>query len=186
MEILFENRADFRNWLEKNHQSSKGIWLILGKKEGPKTISADDALKEALCYGWIDGQIRKVDETTYIKYFAPRRKKSIWSKRNRDFTEKLIREDLMKEAGYQAIETAKKSGQWTPKLEEITEEHISEFTQLVQENQLALEHFSKMSKSIQKNYTGYFFSAKQEETKKKRLAQIIVRLERNLKPLDPL
>ncbi len=76
-QVRFASREEFREWLSENGQSVKSIWLVLGKKGGPTTISAQEALEEALCFGWIDGQIRSVDETVYIKYFAQRRKGSV-------------------------------------------------------------------------------------------------------------
>jgi len=74
-ELLFTSRNEFRNWLHENCLSSGGVWLLFGKSGGPKTIKANEALEEALCFGWIDGQMRSIDDKTYIKYFSLRRKK---------------------------------------------------------------------------------------------------------------
>ena len=184
MEYLFHDRMAFRDWLEENQNQKEGIWLILGKPGGPVTLSANEALEEALCVGWIDGQIRRVDDATYIKYFSPRRSQSIWSKRNREFVDKLISQGLMKENGYHAIENAKSTGNWIPKLDVITTEHVEDFIQQLEPYAQASLNFSKMSYSIQKTYTGFYLSAKLDETKIKRLLQIVDRLERNLKPLE--
>lgn len=81
--LQFTNRTKFRNWLDENCQSSAGIWLIFGKKGGPKTLTATEALEEALYFGWIDGQMQSIDDKTYQKYFAPRREKSRWSEKNK-------------------------------------------------------------------------------------------------------
>ncbi len=82
-ELIFENRAAFRLWLSENAASSGGVWLVFGKTKALKTLTAAEALEEALCYGWIDGQMSSIDETSYRKYFAPRRAKSVWSEKTR-------------------------------------------------------------------------------------------------------
>ena len=89
-EILqFSNRAEFRNWLMENHDSDQGVWLVFGKKGGPKTIKAGEALEEALCFGWIDGQMNQIDSEKYIKYFKRRQKKSRWSEKNKNIVRNL-------------------------------------------------------------------------------------------------
>ncbi|MGI6664541.1 MAG: YdeI/OmpD-associated family protein [Christensenellaceae bacterium] len=79
----FATREAFRSWLTENHQQSEGIWLIFGKAGGVKTLSANDALEEALCFGWIDGQMQRIDQTKYQKYFKQRNEKSNWSAKNK-------------------------------------------------------------------------------------------------------
>jgi len=184
MNYLFKNSQEFRSYLEKNHSSQEGIWLVFGKSNGPLTLSPNEALEEALCFGWIDGQIRKVDELTYLKYFAKRRKKSIWSKRNREFSDKLIAEGRMTSYGMDAILQAKKDHVWENELDVIDDEHIEFFHCLIKPFELAYKNLCSMSKSVQKTYTGFYLSAKQESTKVKRLNQIIERLEKNLRPLE--
>ena len=184
MNHLFKNRQEFRLYLENNHFSQEGIWLIFGKANGPKTLSPNEALEEALCFGWIDGQINKIDEFSYIKYFAKRRKKSNWSKRNRELSDKLISEGRMTSHGMDAILQAKKDHVWENELDVMTEEHIKRFLNLVKSYDLAYKNLCKMSNSVQKTYTGFYLSAKQESTKVKRLNQIIERLEKNLRPME--
>ena len=81
--VQFANRTEFRSWLSENCRSSPGIWLLFGKAGGPNTIRAGEALEEALCFGWIDGQMQSIDEKTYKKYFSMRREKSKWSEKNK-------------------------------------------------------------------------------------------------------
>jgi len=81
--MQFISRDEFRNWLKDNCMSSGGVWLLFGKSGGPKTIKANEALEEALCFGWIDGQMQSIDDKTYIKYFSVRRKDSKWSDKNK-------------------------------------------------------------------------------------------------------
>ena len=184
MSLLFQNKEEFRLFLQKNHNLEEGQWLIFGKENGPKTLTPNEALEEALCFGWIDGQIRKVDEFSYLKYFAKRRKKSIWSKRNRELSEKLIQEKRMTSYGFDAILQAKKDNVWENELDVITDEHINLFIEQIKVNELAYTNLVKMSRSVQKTYTGFYLSAKQEITKVKRLKQIMDRLEKNLKPME--
>jgi uncharacterized protein YdeI (YjbR/CyaY-like superfamily) len=106
-QILFLDREEFRKWLLENHHVSKGIWLVFGKAGKLKTLKPDEALEEALCFGWIDGQLSSIDDAKYLKKFTPRRKGSRWSERNRNLTSPLIENGKMTETGLTAIEQAK-------------------------------------------------------------------------------
>jgi len=109
----FATQHTWREWLEKNYSESDGIWLRIFKKDsGKKTVTQDEALDEALCFGWIDGQRKKHDEVSFLQKFTPRRAKSIWSKRNREKTAKLIKEGRITPAGLAEIERAKSDGRW--------------------------------------------------------------------------
>jgi uncharacterized protein YdeI (YjbR/CyaY-like superfamily) len=110
---LFKTQAHWHAWLEKNHEKPDGIWLHFAKKGGGVvTVSYDEALETALCFGWIDGQLRSHDEKTFVRKFTPRRARSIWSKVNRTKAEKLIESGRMKPAGLAAIERARGGGEW--------------------------------------------------------------------------
>lgn len=101
--------------------SEEGVWLLFGKAGGPTTIKAGEALEEALCFGWIDGQMQSIDDQTYIKYFSMRREKSKWSKKNKELAQSLEEQGLMTDYGRQKIEEARKNGMWdAPKPQEIT------------------------------------------------------------------
>ena len=93
--LRFEDRAAFRAWLSENCRTSGGIWLLFGKAGGPKTIKAGEALEEALCFGWIDGQMQSMGETAYKKYFSLRRAKSKWSEKNKALVQKLEEKGLI-------------------------------------------------------------------------------------------
>lgn len=101
-------------WLEQHHEESTGVWLRLAKKgaSGPTSLTYDEALDEALCHGWIDGQVRRLDEQSYRQRFTPRRPRSTWSKRNVAIIERLTREGRIRPAGAAAIERAKSDGRW--------------------------------------------------------------------------
>src|SRR5262245_7735330 len=111
--VSFASSKEWRNWIAKNHAQSNGVWLRFFKKgSGEKSITYAEALDEALCYGWIDGQANKYDAKSYIQKFTPRRQKSIWSRRNTEKAERLIGEGKMKKAGIQQVELAKADGRW--------------------------------------------------------------------------
>ena len=109
-ELIFENRALFREWLESESATSDGVWLIFSKTDRLKTLSAHEALEEALCFGWIDGQMQSVDDERYKKYFARRRIKSNWSEKNKELAQCLIERGLMTPHGLDAISCAKQNG----------------------------------------------------------------------------
>jgi uncharacterized protein YdeI (YjbR/CyaY-like superfamily) len=183
-EIIFENRAEFRKWLIENHNISDGIWMVFGKVGKLKTIMPDEALEEALCFGWIDGQFNSIDEGKYLKRFTPRRKGSKWSEKNKNLANILIENGKMTKYGIAAIEQAKKSGTWdTAKAELITTEQIDILISALSGAELALSNFLKMPVSVKRTYTALYLDAKKEETRIKRLEKIIGRLNENKKPM---
>jgi uncharacterized protein YdeI (YjbR/CyaY-like superfamily) len=113
-ELLVPDAAQWRAWLADNHATSDGVRLVLAKKgvAGPTKLTYADALPEALCYGWIDGQLIRGDDATYQVRFTPRRARSPWSKRNVQTAERLIAEGRMQPAGLAEVERAKADGRW--------------------------------------------------------------------------
>jgi uncharacterized protein YdeI (YjbR/CyaY-like superfamily) len=113
-ELIVEDAAAWAAWLARRHATSDGVWLALAKRGGrpPTRLRYQEALEEALCYGWIDGQVRRGDAASYRQRFTPRRKRSTWSKRNVDLAERLIGEGRMKPAGEAAVEQARSDGRW--------------------------------------------------------------------------
>lgn len=182
--LQFENRKDFRKWLQANCLSKDGVWLLFGKSNGPKTIKASEALEEALCFGWIDGQMKSIDENSYKKYFSLRRLNSKWSEKNKELTKKLEKQGLMTDYGRKKIEEAKENGQWnTTKAFEITEKNIETLAQLLKDYEPAYTNFKAMAPSVKKTYTRAYLDAKTEIGKEKRLSWMIERLNKNLKPM---
>ncbi len=180
----FSHRQAFRDWLEKYGSESNGVWLIFGKKGGPTTLTAREALEEALCYGWIDGQMQSLDHTRYKKYFARRTVKSNWSDKNKALTQTLIEKGLMTQQGIKAIEAAKKNGLWDKSMRvSINNEQIEMFKNIIQQYEPAYTNLLAMSLSIQKTYTGFYFDAKTDKTRQTRLEKIVDRLNNNLKPM---
>jgi uncharacterized protein YdeI (YjbR/CyaY-like superfamily) len=183
-ELQFTSRADFRAWLQENAETSEGVWLVFGKTKAVVTLSANDALEEALCFGWIDGQMQSIDNTKYHKYFAKRRLKSIWSDKNKKTVEVLREKGIMTELGEKAVETAKKNGTWdAPKGNPITDDDIKAFTELLVGLSPAYENFIKMSPSVQRTYTGRYLSFKTDEARQRDFDKIVDRLNNNLKPM---
>ncbi|WP_394940322.1 YdeI family protein [Psychromicrobium sp. YIM B11713] len=112
-ELLLKNAAQWRDWLVENHQSSRGVWLVHHKKGGQVTeVTYDLALNEALCFGWIDGQVRRRDEQSFFQRWTPRGPKSSWSVRNTEIVARLEQEGRMFPAGLAAVQAAKADGRW--------------------------------------------------------------------------
>jgi uncharacterized protein YdeI (YjbR/CyaY-like superfamily) len=112
--LLVPDAGAWRAWLAEHHEISAGVWLTLAKKGAidPTRLTYDQALEEALCHGWIDGQVRRLDERTYRQRFTPRRARSSWSARNVSIVERLAGEGRMRPAGTTAVEQAKENGRW--------------------------------------------------------------------------
>ncbi|HET9030973.1 MAG TPA: YdeI/OmpD-associated family protein [Candidatus Aquilonibacter sp.] len=109
----FETAAEWRKWLLEHHADRTGVWIRIFKKGlDARTVTYAEALDEALCFGWIDGQKKAYDETSWLQKFTPRRPKSMWSKRNREHVARLIEEQRMTPAGLAAVESARKDGRW--------------------------------------------------------------------------
>lgn len=180
----FANRQAFHDWLGKYGTESDGIWLLFSKKGELVTLSANDALEEALCHGWIDGQMQSVDDSTYKKYFARRMPKSKWSVKNKELAQALMDKGLMTQQGLEAIERAKENGLWdNAERIVIDDEQIELFKETIQPYEPAYTNLMAMSHSVQRTYTGFYLDAKSDKTRQARLERIIDRLNRNLKPM---
>ena len=158
--------------------------MIFSKTDALETLSANDALEEALCFGWIDGQMQSIDENRYRKYFARRRAKSNWSEKNKELAQNLIARGLMAPQGLDAIVCAKQNGQWeNSKRSSASEEQIRMFKQLIEPHEPAYTNLSAMPDSVQRTYTLFYLDAKSDKTRQTRLEKIIDRLHKNLKPM---
>ena len=182
--LTFTCRQEFRDWLCKNCLSNDGVWLLFGKTKGPKTIKAEEALEEALCFGWIDGQMQSIDDKTYKKYFSQRRPNSKWSEKNKALVKSLEERNLMTDFGRQKVNEAKENGQWNaPKAPAITDEQINNLATLLYGHEPAYTNFQAMSLSIKRTYTKAYLDAKTDTGREKRFTWIIDRLNKNLKPM---
>ncbi|MCL1830421.1 MAG: YdeI/OmpD-associated family protein [Oscillospiraceae bacterium] len=183
-QLLFAVRGDFRDWLEVNATTSEGVWLVFDKTGKKLTLTADQALEEALCFGWIDSQMKSIDDNRYIKYFSRRRSKSIWSEKNKKKIELLRTNGLMTELGEQAVQIAQQNGMWDrPSSNAITEQQIEEFSDRLKEYSPAYENFVNMSFSVRRTYTARYLSFKTEQARERDFTKIVQRLNNNLKPM---
>ena len=183
-ELLFQSRNDFRAWLQKNSETNEGIWLVFGKTKAVVTLSSNDALEEALCFGWIDGQIKSIDSTKYIKYFAKRRAKSVWSEKNKKTVVVLQEKGVMTELGEKSVENAIKNKKWDiPKGNVVTDEQVEAFAEKLIDISPAYENFNRMSPSVRRTYTRRYLSFKTEEAKQRDFEKIVDRLNNNVKPM---
>lgn len=182
--LLFPDRGAFRSWLERHGSESGGVWLLFGKKGGPATLSANEALEEALCFGWIDGRMQRIDDTSYKKYFARRTAKSNWSEKNRKLVQTLLDRGLVAQSGMDAVDDAKKRGEWVKSRRGgVDDVNLRKFVGMLEQHEPAYGNLLSMPLSVQKTYAGFYFDAKQEKTRQTRLARILDRLNRNLKPM---
>lgn len=182
--LTFTDRQAFREWLGKNGTESDGIWLLFSKKGELATLSAGDALEEALCHGWIDGQMQSLDDNTYKKYFARRVPKSKWPVKNKEMAQTLMENGLMTRQGLEAIERARKNRSWdNAKRILIDDGQIEMFKEIIQPYEPAYTNLLAMSHSIQRTYTGFYLDAKSDKARQSRIEKIIDRLNKNLKPM---
>jgi uncharacterized protein YdeI (YjbR/CyaY-like superfamily) len=162
----------WRKWLEKNHQSEKGVWLVICKKDSAlKSITRDQALDQALCFGWIDSVSNKRDEDSYFQYFAQRKPKSNWSGINKIKIAKLIQEGQMHESGLKMVELAKKTGTWTA-LENVENLVLpDDLVKALKKNAKAFTHWSAFPPSTRRGILDWIQQAKLPETRAKRIEE---------------
>ena len=183
-ELSFESRDEWREWLIRNHETCDELWLVYYKKHTKKpSVSYNDAVEEALCFGWIDSIIKSIDNEQYKQKYTPRRKNSVWSKVNKARIEKMIKEGKMTIYGLKKVEEAKKNGQWDKAYGSREKPEMPlEFKQALEMDITAFSNFSNFSNSNQTTYLSWYLSAKRPETKEKRLKQIIQWARENKKP----
>jgi len=179
--FYFRNREEWREWLSQNHSATDELWLAYYKKHtGKPSVIYREALEEALCFGWIDGMIKRIDDETYIQRFTPRRKKSRWSQTNIRLALKLLEAGKMHESGLKFREY------WSPEHKDnhdISDTVICDpsWEERLNSNPLAAGNFRNMSPSNQKLFLRWIMAAKREETRMKRMAETLAMLERNEK-----
>lgn len=176
------NRDTWRKWLIENHETATGIFLLSYRKEtGIPSVKYDDAVEEALCFGWIDSALRKVDELSSKLLYTPRKLKSNWSALNKTRVDKLISEGLMMPAGLAKVEYAKQIGTWDA-LNEVSETIIPpDLMVAFEQNPPALVHWEKFSKSSRRGILEWILNAKTEATRMKRILETATLAARNEK-----
>lgn len=184
--IFLKSRSEWRKWLEKNYDKEKEIWLTFYKKHtGKQIVSYDEAVEEALCFGWIDGIMKGVDDVTHVQRFTPRNPDSVWSLLNKKRVLKLIKEGKMTHAGLKLIKFAKKSGKWQAAYSSKTKPGLPlDLKKSFARNSKARENFNKFSNSQQLAYIFWILSAKKKETRETRIKVVVERSSKNLKSLQ--
>ncbi|UCD97142.1 MAG: YdeI/OmpD-associated family protein [Candidatus Bathyarchaeota archaeon] len=182
-ELYVVNRSDWRKWLSRNHDTVEAVWLVYFKKHtGKPRIPYDDAVEEAICFGWIDSLVKRVDDEKYIQKFSPRKTGSTWSELNKKRAETMISEGKMTEAGLIKIEDAKKSGEWFRNPISKGSLAVPSFIQAALNGNLkAKKNFDRLAPTYKRHYIGWITSAKKEETRRRRLKEALELLEQNKK-----
>ena len=177
-----QSRTDWRQWLEKNHQSKQSVWLIYyTKKSNLPSISWSEAVDEALCFGWIDSTKKTIDDSSFMQFFSKRKPKSNWSKINKEKVQQLIDSKRMTKAGYESVKTAKQNGSWTI-LDEVEELIIPNDLEIAfKKHKGSKDYFLSLSKLTRKIILGWIVLAKQQETRQKRIGEVVESAEQNLK-----
>jgi uncharacterized protein YdeI (YjbR/CyaY-like superfamily) len=181
--LQFESQKDWAAWLDKNHATPSGVWLKLAKKaSGIKSVTYDEALEVALCYGWIDGQKRSHDETSWLQKFTPRGPKSIWSKINTEKVQALIESGRMKPAGLKAVESAKQDGRWDAAYSSQSKAAVPDDLQAeLDRNSKAKAFFATLDSRNRYAILHRIHTAKKAETRAKRIEQFVRMLEKKEK-----
>jgi uncharacterized protein YdeI (YjbR/CyaY-like superfamily) len=176
--ISFESSSQWEKWLVENHTQQNGVWLRIFKKDsGVALVTYAEALDEALCYGWIDGQKNKYDERSWLQKFTPRRKKSIWSKINTLHVERLIESGKMKEAGTKEIEAAQQDGRWQQAYDSHKNMTLPEdFLYQLEKDPKAKVFFETLNKTNKYSIAFQLQTAKKPETREKRMKVILEKL----------
>ena len=171
----------WRSWLNQNPDSEDVVWLVFRKKgKGPVPFDYQEALDEALCMGWVDSLLKKIDESTYMRKFTPRKATSTWSERNKERVEQLILMGKMKPAGMKTIEVARENGMWDKGIKppEVDESLPGALLFAFQASPQARDHYFGMPRRAQKQFNIWINMAKRSETVRKRIDESIRLLER--------
>lgn len=173
--ILFEQPEEWADWLEQHHATSAGLWLRLAKKaSGLRSVTYVEAVEVALCYGWIDGQAKSLDESSWLQKFTPRGRKSVWSKINRERVEKLIEGGKMKPAGLKAVQAAQQDGRWAAAYDSPSKATVPDDLQAeLDKNPEAKAFFETLNSQNRFAILNRIQTAKKAETRARRIQQFI-------------
>jgi uncharacterized protein YdeI (YjbR/CyaY-like superfamily) len=184
---LFRTRKAWRTWLARNHDQSKGLWLAYYKKaSGKASVTYEEALEEALAFGWIDSTVRKLDEERYAQKYTPRNERSVWSASNKARVARLAAAGLMAPPGLAKIEAAKRNGSWD-KLEAVDRIATAadvppDLRRALRADEEACRAFEKRPPSEKRMWTWWVMSAKKSETRAPRIAETVQRVRAGRRP----
>jgi uncharacterized protein YdeI (YjbR/CyaY-like superfamily) len=173
--LSLKNRDEWRKWLEKNHGKEKEAWLIHYKKHvGKIGIQLEEAVEEALCFGWIDGKLRKVDKERFILRCSPRKADSVWSKLNKERAERSMKAGKMTAAGLSIIEEAKKRGSWNQAYTSLKRDRIpADLRDALAKDKRALDNFQSFANSHGNKYIHWVKSAMTGKTRRERIEKVV-------------
>jgi|SRR5579859_298477 len=180
--LSFKTQRAWAAWLKKNHARSTGVWLKLAKKGAGPSLTYAQAVEESLCYGWIDGQAKPLDDTAWLQRYTPRRPRSPWSKINRAKAEALLAAGRLQAAGLAAIEAAKADGRWAAAYDSPAAASVPDDLQAeLDRRPRAKAFFASLNSANRYAITYRLQNAKKPETRARRLAQFVDMLERGEK-----
>lgn len=184
-QLYFPTDSEWRSWLHENHNTSDGVYLILYKVSSPtQSMRWEEAVKVALCYGWIDSTVKRLDHEKRQQYFTPRKHKSVWSKLNKTYIKELTKEKLLHSSGKTIIKIAKQNGSWDT-LNDVDNELIPPLLQKAFDaNPLAYKNYKNFAPSYRRSYLYWLYAAKREATQQKRIVEIIKLCNANKKQAD--
>ena len=175
-------RAAWRAWLAEHHADSPGVWLIIHKKNSPGAgVTYEEAVEEALCFGWIDSKTITLDATRFKQVFTPRKPRGTWAKSNKERVKRLIEQGLMTPAGLAAIELALANGSWTAADASNDLAVPDDFAAALAANPAAARHWHSFSASVRKGILYWIASAKRPETRARRIARTVALAEQNVR-----
>lgn len=166
-------RAEWRAWLQANHRTSSGVWLVSWKKgTGKPTVGYEESVEEALCFGWIDGVLNRLDDERSMQYFAPRKPRGTWARSNKERVARLEAAGLMAEAGLAAVAVARANGSWES-LDVIDSLAVpDDLAAALAQLPGAREHFDASSVSLRRSALAWVYQAKRPETRARRVEQV--------------
>jgi len=180
--VSAKSRKEWRKWLEKNHQSEKSVWLIIFHKTSrTKSVYHEEAIEEAICFGWIDSIANKRDGESKYQLFSQRKPKSNWSKLNRERAEKMIAKKLVTSAGQAMIDLAKKTGTWEALVDVQNSVIPDDLQKQFNKNRTALKNFEAFPPSSKRIILEWILNAKKPETRLQRITQTVTLAAKNIK-----
>ena len=180
--LYITKRKDWRKWLRKNHKAKQEIWLIYFKKHtGKPRIPYDDAVEEALCYGWIDSTVKRIDDERYAQKYTPRRAGSTWSKLNIERAKKMVKQKKMTKTGLVLFRQARSVKTSRQNIKQKSLIIPTDLKDALMKNNKAWENFSKFAKGYKRTYIMYISTAKKNETRMRRIKKIVELAEKNIK-----
>jgi uncharacterized protein YdeI (YjbR/CyaY-like superfamily) len=182
--LYFKDSRQWREWLQDNHDKQPEAWLLHYKKKSSRiSVGLAEAVEEAICFGWIDGKLKSIDDESYMVKYTPRKVNSVWSRINRDRAQKLIKEGKMTAAGLAMINEAGKRGLWQKAYTNKKRDEIpSDLEEALRQDETARTNFQNFANSYRNMYIGWVLAARTEVTRQRRIGEVVRRSALNKKP----